>query len=222
MVLVEVCVETLEQARAAQAGGADRIELCASLDQQGTTPPDSLLAATIAALAIPVFVMIRPRPGSFVYSPDELATMREAVNRARALGAGGIATGALTAAGQVDAGAVRALVDEAAPLPVTFHRAFDAVAEPRASLEMLVACGVARILTSGGADTALEGRHAIARLVQQAGGRIVVMAAGSVRGANVQQLLLASGVTEVHARLATEDATRELLAAVRASRTQAR
>jgi copper homeostasis protein len=214
VVILEACVESVDEARAAEAGGAARVELCIDLAVQGTTPPDLLLGDCVRALTIPVCAMVRPRGGPFVYSPSEIAAMREDVRRARALGARGIVTGALTEAGGVDAEAMRALVEAAGPLPTTFHRAFDLIRDRREALESLIAIGIARVLTSGGAATAVEGADAVETLVRQAAGRLVVVAAGGIRAHNVRAVVEGTGVTEVHAHVTTvEDVTRLVRAA---------
>ena len=196
--VVEACVETLGQALAAQAGGANRVELCANLAADGTTPPDHLLSACVARVTLPVFPIIRPRPGSFVYTGHEVEVMLRQLRQARALGARGVVAGALDTNSRVDATVVAALVREAHPLPVTFHRAFDAVPDQTTAIEVLMSLGVSRVLTSGGAPTAMTGVDAIARLVHQAGDRIVIVAGGGVRPHNVRHIVERTGVREVH------------------------
>lgn len=215
MAILEACVETLEEARAAEAGGASRIELCAHLAAEGTTPDDRLLEACITGLRVPVVAMVRPRPGPFVYDAAELAVMAQQVERVRALGSAGIVTGALTLGGAVDVPALRVLMDAAGPLPVTFHRAFDLAPNRDEALATLIAVGIARVLTSGGAATAAEGMPEIARLVRRAAGRLVVVAAGKVRAANVRDLIDHTGVSEVHARISTADAARAIVSRLR-------
>ena len=129
-ILVEACVETLAAALAAAEGGAGRVELCASLEVGGLTPPDELIRESVRRLAIPVFVLVRPRPGSFVLRGTELTHLADQVRRAAGLGAAGIVAGALTDDGAVDRVAVEAILAAAGPLPVTFHRAFDQVRGP--------------------------------------------------------------------------------------------
>jgi len=199
-VIVEACVETLGQALAAQAGGANRVELCANLAADGTTPPDDLLAACVAHVTLPVFPIIRPRAGSFVYTGVEVEAMLRQARQARTLRAHGVVVGALDAKGEVDASVVAALAREAHPLAVTFHRAFDRVPDQCAALEVLVSLGVSRVLTSGGAPTAVKGLDAIARHVRDAGDRIVIMAGGGVRSHNVRHIVERTGVREVHGR----------------------
>lgn len=211
MVIVEACVETLDEARGAEAGGAGRVELCANLADDGTTPDETLLAETVKALGIPVFAMVRPRAGSFVYTAGELAVMEAQVGRARTLGARGIVTGALTASSAVDDAAMRVLIAAAGALPVTFHRAFDRVCDRSAALETLIELGVTRVLTAGAAATALDGATEIRRLIDQAAGRMAIVAGGSVRAHNVAALIAMTGITEVHARIPGEADVREIV-----------
>lgn len=199
--LVEACVDSVASSLAAERGGAQRLELCDALFDGGTTPSAGMIAACKEAVSIPVFVMIRPRGGGFVYSEAEQDVMRRDVVVARELGADGIAMGGLQLDGTVDLALVRMMIDAAHDLPVTFHRAFDLTPDLDASLESLADAGVQRILTSGGAPTAAEGASALAHLVTQAGSRLTVIAGGGVREENVRTLVSVSGVREVHVRL---------------------
>lgn len=199
-ILVEACVETLEGSLAAEEGGAGRVELCASLDVGGLTPPDTLIRESVRRSSIPVFVLVRPSPGSFVLSEPQLVQLAGQIRRVGDLGAAGIVAGALTPEGTVDPHAVSAVLAAAHPLPVTFHRAFDEVVDQAAALEVLIRLGVSRVLTSGGAATAAGGASRIRALVGQAAGRIGVLAGGSVRAHNVEALARETGVTEVHSR----------------------
>ncbi len=200
-ILVEACVDSVASALAAERGGARRVELCDALFDGGTTPSAGMIAACKEAVGIPVFVMIRPRGGGFVYSDAERDVMRRDVGIARELGADGVVIGGLLPNGNVDLGLVRILIEAARGLPVTFHRAFDMTPDLEASLEALADAGVQRILTAGGASTAAEGAEALATLVRRAGSRIAVMAGGGVREENVGRLVSISGVREVHVRL---------------------
>ena len=200
-ILVEACVDSVASSVAAERGGARRLELCDALFDGGTTPSAGMIAACKAAVSIPVFVMIRPRGGGFVYSDMERDVMRRDVVAARELGADGVVIGGLRPDGTVDLPLARCLIDAAGDLPVTFHRAFDLSPDLGAALESLASVGVQRILTSGGAATASEGATALAALVRQAGSRVVVMAGGGVREENARQLVATSGVSEVHVRL---------------------
>ena len=204
--LFESCVDSVDAAVASAAGGAGRVELCADLDIGGTTPDPDLVARCVAAAGIPVVAMVRPRGGDFVYDANELHGMARAVRDVRAAGAHGIATGAIGRDAAIDRDAMRRLIDAAWPLPVTCHRAFDVAPDLDAALETLLALGVARVLTSGGAATAALGAETIARLAAAAGGALVVVAAGTVRAHNVADLVARTRVREVHARIAAGDA----------------
>jgi copper homeostasis protein len=201
--LVEAAVDTLESAHCAERAGAGRIELCASLSDGGTTPSAGLMAAVVERCRIPTFVLIRPRGGSFVYSEREIEVMLRDIELAKAMGASGIVTGALTADGRIDLKQTRALVRGAADLTVTFHRAFDFATKSTESLEELIDAGVSRVLTSGGANTALEGAPRISALVNQARGRIGIVAGGGIRENNVHEVIALTGVKEVHARISS-------------------
>ena len=200
-ILVEGCVDTVASAVAAERGGAGRVELCAALHDGGTTPSAGMIAACKAAVAVPVFVLIRPRGGSFLYSEAERDVMRRDVTLARELGADGVVIGGLRSDGCVDLELVRVLVAASRELPVTFHRAFDNTPDLAASLEALADAGVQRVLSSGGAPDAAEGATTLAELVERAGSRIVVMAGGGIREESVRAVVSVSGVREVHVRL---------------------
>jgi copper homeostasis protein len=213
--LVEAAVETLESALAAERAGADRVELCENLSEGGTTPGEGLIAAVTERTRIPVFVLIRPRAGGFVYSQNEFEEMTRDIERAGSLGIAGIVTGALTAQGRVDVGLTRALVEAAAGLPVTFHRAIDSAANLPAALEETIEAGASLVLTSGGAATALEGMDVVAALAAQAGDRIAIVAGGGIREHNARDVIARTGVREVHARLIDEAQMRGLVDAVK-------
>ncbi len=199
-VLVEACVDTVASALAAEAGGAGRIELCANLVEGGTTPSAGTIALARERLGIPLFVIVRPRGGDFLHDADEVEAMRRDVEAARGLGADGVVIGALTPDGRIDVDATRLLVEAARPMRVTFHRAFDAARDPAEALEALVAIGVDRVLTSGGAASALEGAAALGALVRHAAGRLTILAGGGLTAATVGPVVAASGVREVHVR----------------------
>lgn len=199
-VLVEACVDSVASALAAERGGARRLELCDNLYDGGTTPSAGMLSAVKAAVRIPVFVIVRPRGGGFVYTDEEVMVMRLDVEAARMLGADGVVIGALTPDAEVDVERVPALVAAANGLPVTFHRAFDLARDQARALDVIAQCGVSRVLTSGGAPTAREGADAIAALVRHAAGRIAIMAGGGVREENIQDVVRRADVREVHVR----------------------
>jgi copper homeostasis protein len=199
-VLIEACVDSVPSALAAEAGGAERVELCDNMIEGGTTPSAGTVAEAKARLRIPVFVMIRPRGGDFLYSDVEYAVMRRDIAHARTLGADGVVLGLLDPGGNVDVERTAALVDAARPLPVTFHRAFDVSRDPEESLEALVRLRVERVLTSGQAPTATEGAELIARLVRQAAGRIGILPGCGLDETNVREFVARTGVNEVHVR----------------------
>jgi len=215
LTLVEAAVETLDSALAARRAGADRIELCDNLREGGTTAGAGLIAAVAERSQLPVFVLIRPRAGDFVYSDDEFDKMLRDIESARTMGIAGIVTGALTSDSRVDVERTRILVEAASGLPVTFHRAIDATPNLPAALESVIQLGASRVLTSGGGATALEGVDVIAALVKQARGRITVIAGGGIREHNVRDVIARSGVSEVHSRLVDEAQMRGLVGVVR-------
>jgi copper homeostasis protein len=201
-VLVEACVDTADDAAAAERAGAGRVELCANLVEGGTTPSLGAIAETRARLAIPVFVIVRPRAGDFLYSAGELAVMRRDILAAKELGADGVVLGVLTPDGTVDEERTAELVALARPMAVTFHRAFDLTRDPLEALDAVARAGADRVLTSGGAATAEEGIPVLAALVRRAVGRPVVMAGGGITGERVGRIVRETGVREVHARAA--------------------
>lgn len=160
-----------------------------------------MIAAVAERVPIPVFVLIRPRGGGFVYSDADIDVMTRDIEVARNGGARGVVIGTLDHGGRADIANTLTLLKTARGLPVTFHRAFDFAPNLSEALEQLIDAGVTRVLTSGGVATALEGVDAIARLVDQARGRITVMAGGGVREQNVQEIIARTGVSEVHARI---------------------
>lgn len=214
-VIVEAAVETVEAALAAERAGADRLELCADLANGGTTPSLQLIGAVIAATALPVQVMVRPRAGNFVYTDTEIAQMIKDIELICARNPAGIVTGAITADRQVDAPNVMRLLSAASATPVTFHRAFDRLANPADALEPLIDLGVGRILTSGGASSAIEGIDQLAALVERASGRILILAGGGVRAHNVREIITRTRVREVHARFVDFAQMKALVAAAR-------
>ena len=214
MNLVEAALETLDSALAAERAGAGRIELCNNLSDGGTTPSAEVVTAIAARARLPVFVLIRPRAGDFVYSDDEIGVMIRDIELVRAMGIAGIVTGALTSGSRVDVERTRTLVEAAAGLPVTFHRAFDSTVNLPDALEQLIDLRVSRVLTSGGAATALGGASVIAALADQARERIAIMAGGGIREHNVRDVIARTGVREVHARLIDEARMRKLIDAV--------
>jgi copper homeostasis protein len=202
-VLLEVCVVSLDYAVAAQSAGADRIELCRDLACGGITPDARLMEAVRKHLRIPVHVLIRPRPGDFVYSAAELRTMRKDIENAKNLSMDGIVVGVLGQGSRVDIARTRELVEVAHPLPVTFHRAFDETTSWQESLEAVIQTGAKRLLTSGLRRKAPEGLSTLALLVREAAHRLSVMPGGGITPANVLGVVRATSVREVHGSLLT-------------------
>ncbi|XP_033005818.1 copper homeostasis protein cutC homolog isoform X1 [Lacerta agilis] len=197
--LMEVCVDSVESAVNAERGGAGRLELCANLMEGGTTPTIGLLQVVKQCTRVPVFVMIRPRGGDFLYSDREVEVMKADIRLAKQHGADGLVFGALTEDGRVDTELCTALLAASRPLPVTFHRAaFDMVYDPLAALETLISMGFERVLTSGCDSSVLEGLPLIKRLTEQAKGRIVVVPGGGITERNLQRILEGSGASEFH------------------------
>ncbi|XP_072883069.1 copper homeostasis protein cutC homolog isoform X2 [Hemitrygon akajei] len=177
-ILMEVCVDSVESAISAERGGASRIELCSSLVEGGVTPSIGLLQVVKQYVKIPVFAIVRPRGGDFLYTDSEIEVMKADIKMAKASGANGIVFGVLTEDGRVNCEVCLDLIAESRPLPVTFHRAFDMVHDPSTALECLISLGFDRVLTSGCDSTALEGLPTLKHLVEQAKQRIIVVAVG--------------------------------------------
>lgn len=208
--LLEICCDSLESVMAASAGGADRIELCSCLECDGLTPSAGLIECVIRSEDIPVFVMIRPRAGNFEYSETDLEVMCRDIGLARRFGAAGIVSGALATGGKkIDAAATSMLVRAAAPLPLTFHRAFDLVGDPLRALEQLAECGVARVLTSGGAARAVDATDRLSEYQSAAAGRLAVVACGGIRSANIRAVAAGCrAIGEFHSAALTDDGRR--------------
>jgi copper homeostasis protein len=203
-VLLEVGVGSVEDALAAQAGGADRLELNAALALGGLTPSPGTLIEVRAATSLSLFVMIRPRQAGFSYKAAEFRVMQRDLAWALDHGADGVVFGILHEDGTIDVPRCRQLLAGAAGRPVVFHRAFDVTPAPFAALEQLIDLGVGRVMTSGQARTALEGAGLIAGLLRRAAGRIEVLPAGGITSANVSDLLTRTGCTQVHCGLRTD------------------
>jgi copper homeostasis protein len=199
--LLEISVGSSEAAIAAERGGADRIELCANLSAGGITQGMELLRAVRAQLQIPIYSMVRPRAGDFVYSSSEFAEMKRSIASAKDSGMDGIVLGVLTKDHRVDVARTRELVELAKPLPVTYHRAFDDAANLRHALEDVIQSGAKRILTSGGAKSALAGAAVLARLVEAAGQRIVIVPGAGINAANVVEVMQQTKAREFHSGL---------------------
>jgi copper homeostasis protein len=202
-VVLEVCVDSVESALAAQKGGAHRIELCSDLMEGGITPSAGLIASVRRRISIGLYVMIRSRGGDFCYSADEFEGMEQDVRMAKQLGVDGIVVGILKEDGHVDTRRTRHLVDIARPLKVTFHRAFDMSVDLNQALEDIIETGADRLLTSGGEQTAEDGATTVARLVSTARDRLVIMAGAGISERNVLRIITETGVREIHVGLRT-------------------
>lgn len=196
---LEIAANSLASAQAAQAGGATRIELCAALELGGITPSPAQIALVRGRVSIPLHVLIRPRAGDFVYDDDEIATASADVAHCVAAGCDGVVVGALTEDGNVDIARCRALVAAAGPLDLTFHRAIDVCRDPARALEEIIDLGFRRVLSSGGATSAVQGIARLRALMKQASGRIEVMPGGGIDAGNIAALLSRTGAREFHA-----------------------
>lgn len=211
--LLEISVDTAEKAVAAERGGADRLELCADLSVGGLTPSRELLRRVREKVHIPVYSMIRPRAGNFVYSDAEFAEMERSIAEAIECGMDGVVLGILQKGSKIDIARTRRLVDLARPLPVTFHRAFDEVPDFMRALEAVIQTGAARILTSAGAETALQGAAKLAELVAASRDRvsgvaspmqpdrIVIISGAGITPSNIAEVAQKTGAIEFHAGL---------------------
>ena len=208
MTQLEICIDSVESAIAAQQGGAQRVELCSALTEGGLTPSIGLHRAVRSAIDIGLYVMIRPRGGDFLYSTEELAVMREDIAQARANGADGVVFGLLDEEGDVDIPRTRELVELASPMDVTFHRAVDMARDLNTAVEGILKTGANRILTSGAAQTALLGIAPLQQMIQTHGSRIQIMVCGGVRAENVGEIMRSTGARQFHAALRQEIGSR--------------
>ena len=195
---LESCCTSLNEVKKACEYGASRIELCERIDLGGITPSRQLLSDSLIVSTIPVNVMIRPRGGDFVYSEEEILQMIEDIRSYRKTGLNGFVFGCLTPENEVDISAMKRLMAEVGGKPVTFHRAFDSVANPEKALENIISLGCTHLLTSGNMEDAYAGRFNIARLVEQAAGRITIIAGKGIRPQNLKQIAIDSKAPQFH------------------------
>lgn len=198
---VEICCNSILSARNAKAGGANRIELCQALGEGGTTPSAAAIEYCVKELNLQTRVLIRPRGGNFVYDNDEMRVILRDIELAKRLGAHAVVVGFLTAEGYIDTENTRRAVEAADGMGITFHRAFDECRNPKEALEQIIDCGCHKLLTSGCKATAWEGREMLKNLLSQAGRRIGIIGAAGITVDNVHQLVLETGLYEVHASL---------------------
>ena len=196
--LLEICVDSVESALAAQRGGANRIELCSNLLEGGVTPSAGLIAVVRNRISLALHVMIRPRGGDFSYSSEEFEAMKLDIDTAKNLGAEGVVLGILNHDGNVDEARTRELVERARPLSVTFHRAFDMAPNLEKSLEAVIRTGANGILTSGGEPKAEDALATLAKLVLTAADRVTILVGGGVRDHNAKRIVEATRASEIH------------------------
>lgn len=196
--IIEIAVFSLEAAIAAFNAGAERIELCSAPAEGGLTPSAATMRLARKYVKIPIHVMIRPREGDFCYSAREFEAMLLDIAAAKMVGMEGIVAGVLNPDGSVDEKRTAILVDAAAPMNVTFHRAFDMTKDQDEALEAIIYAGCARILTSGGQQTAPQGIEKLAKLVKKAGDRISIMPGSGVNLVNIKHIAEITGAKEIH------------------------
>ncbi|MGY3038571.1 copper homeostasis protein [Rhodanobacter sp. TND4EL1] len=197
--ILEIAANSVASALAAQQGGAGRVELCSALELGGLTPSHAQIALAREHLSIPLYVLIRPRAGDFLYSDLECETMRRDIEACAAAGCDGVVLGVLDVEGEVDMSRCRALRAAAGNMGITFHRAFDMVRRPSQALESLIELGCERVLTSGGAATAVDGAAQIRALVIQAADRIEVMPGAGITAHNIAELAMRTAAHQFHA-----------------------
>lgn len=199
--VIEACVESLSQAIAAEENGAHQIELCSALDLDGLTPDLSTIREITSKLTIPVMVMIRPRPGDFVYNDEEVRQMHHAISEVKKLPIAGVVLGALTKENVLDISLIKTLVSAAAPLKVTIHKAIDQSQDPLSDLVRLEHIdGIDGVLSSGQATTALEGKSLLKKMIQEAPEGIEVIVAGKITKENLPFIHIEIGATTYHGR----------------------
>jgi copper homeostasis protein len=199
--ILEVAVNSLERATAAERAGAHRVELCAALEVGGLTPGLELIRQVRSVVQIPIHVMVRPRTGGFVYSADEFSQMNKSIKTIGAENVQGVVTGVLLSDGSVDIKRSHELAGSASPMQVTFHRAFDESRDLTATLEDIVLTGAHRILTSGGAADAHKGALILRSLIQKARNRITILPGGGLHPGNIAEVARVTGARELHTGL---------------------
>jgi copper homeostasis protein len=188
MITLEIVASTVQSCINAEKGGAKRIELCSALKTAGVTPSAGLIRAVKAHVSIPVFVMIRPREGDFIYSSTEVEVMKRDIEISMESGADGLVFGVLNKESRVDSKLLRDLVSRCGKAPVTFHRAFDVTADPDEALEVIIDSGCSRILTSGCASGCLQGREMLHRLAETAKNRIGILPGGGITVETISEI----------------------------------
>ncbi len=195
---MEICADSVESATIAEAAGAGRLELCSALAEGGVTPSAGLIESVRRETNIRLHVLIRPRSGDFMYNDSEFSVMRRDIDTAGERGADGIVTGILRSDGTIDVERTALLAEYAAPMALTFHRAFDLCRDPKKGLEDVIATGASRVLTSGQARNAIDGASLIRSMISDAAGRIIIMPGGGIDEYNIAMLATGTGATEYH------------------------
>ncbi len=198
MINIEVCIDNIESLYTAQRAGAGRIELCSSLTLGGLTPSSGLTTQVVKHAIVPVYAMIRPRDGDFLYSSDEIEMMLCEIHHVRSLGVQGVVLGLLNQQAEIDKDILKSLMQESRDLGVTFHRAIDCCADAELAVDTVISAGCERILTSGLASNAQLGSECIKRMVKQADGRLSIMAGAGINENNVASIVKVTGIQEVH------------------------
>lgn len=197
--VLEVCAGDIESVQAASAGGAARVELCSALGEGGVTPSIGFISQALRVPGLKIHVLIRPRGGDFLYTPEEVDAMVEDIRACREAGVHGIVIGALTPYGDIDIPVCRRMIEAADGMSVTFHRAFDLCRNADEALDTIIELGCDRLLTSGQAASALEGVTMLKHLTDRAAGRLIILAGGGVSPENAAEILKKSGTSEIHA-----------------------
>ena len=196
-VIIECCANSVQSAINGQAGGAERVELCANLELGGTTPSAASICMAREVLEVDLFVLIRPRVGNFCYSDLEMEEILQDIEFCKQVGCEGVVIGALTEDGNIDLENTKQMVEAASPMEVTFHRAFDQVSDTTQALQQIIDCGCARVLTSGTKETVKDGLEVLKTLAEKAKGKITIMPGGALDLVSALQLY-ALGIREFH------------------------
>lgn len=199
--IIEIATNDFVTTKAAVDGGADRIELCAALSEGGITPSYGMVRNCREAFTIQLFPIIRPRGGDFLYTEQEFMVMMDDVKKCKELGCDGVVIGLLNKEGNIDTERTARLIEEAYPLKITFHRAFDRCDDPFLAMEQLIKLGCERILTSGQKPNVMDGMDLVTKLITAANGRIIIMPGSGVRKENIGELARKTGAIEFHSSL---------------------
>ena len=204
----EACVETFDEAVSAEKNGADRIELCSRLDLDGLKPDRGLIRKTVERLTIPIKVMIRPKSGNFIYSDDELNAMKDSIKFCKKIKVKGVVFGILDHENHLRINQIKQLAELASPLEVTIHKAIDQTPDLlKAVSELIRIRSITSILTSGGAQTAIEGKDLLRKIIQLSGNSIIIIPAGRITNSNFNQVHELIGANEYHGRNIVGDLT---------------